>query len=236
MNAPSTHNRHGHEVTGYSGEMAGMARERAALYALLATLFRHSPNRQILLTLRSAEMREALNLTGMALPERFFSMDVDELAEALAVAFTDLFLLPGRLISPHESVQRKGGSGLLRGPETVDVRDYYAVAGFEVDRMSPMEADHISIELEFLGHLCTEEAEAWEDGDASKASDALHYQEDFLNRHPSQWIFDFLARVEERDTSEFYGELAHLTRAVCREQQTTLAQLIKQTEQRYATH
>ena len=69
MNAPSAHNRHGHKVAGYPGEMAGMARERAALYALLATLFRHSPNRQILLTLRSADMREALNLTGMALSE-----------------------------------------------------------------------------------------------------------------------------------------------------------------------
>jgi TorA maturation chaperone TorD len=236
MNAPSAHDGHGHEVAGHPGEMAGMARERAALYALLATLFRHSPDRRILLALRSAEMREALSLSGMALPERFFSMDVDALAEALAVAFSDLFLLPGRLISPHESVQRKGGSGLLRGPETVDVRDYYAVAGFEVDRMSPMEADHISIELEFLGHLCTEEAKAWDDGDAGRASDALHYQEDFLTRHPSQWIFDFLARVEARDMSDFYGELARLTRAVCREQQTTLAQLIKQTERHYGTH
>jgi TorA maturation chaperone TorD len=208
--------------------MAEMARERAALFGLLASLFRNRPSRQTLLSLRSAQMREALNVAGMALPESFFSMDVDELTESLAVAFSDLFLLPGRLISPHESVQRKGGSGLLRGPETAQVRDYYAAAGFEVDPASPMEADHISIELEFMGHLCSEEAKAWEADESGKAGDALRYQEDFLNRHPGQWIFEFLIRVEESDQSEFYGELARLTRAVCQEQQTSLPRLIEQ--------
>jgi TorA maturation chaperone TorD len=236
MSAPSAHDRRDRQVADYPGEMAEIARERAALYDLLATLFRNRPSRRTLLSLRGTEMREALRLAGMALPESFFSMDVEELTDSLAVAFTDLFLLPGHMISPHESVQRKGGSGLLRGPETVLVRDYYAAVGFEVDRATPMEADHVSIELEFLGHLCTEEAKAWESCDPAKAGDALRYQEDFLNRHPGQWIYDFLGRVEARDTSDFYRGLAHLTKAVCREQQSTLAQLIKQTEHRYATH
>lgn len=230
MTAASAHERGGREAADYPGEMAETARERAALYGLLATLFRNKPSRQTLLSLRSAEMREALNVAGMVLPERFFSMHVDELEESLAVAFTDLFLLPGRLISPHESVHRKGGSGLLRGPETAQVRDYYTATGFEVDQATPMEADHISIELEFLGHLSAEEAKAWEAGDSGKAGDALRYQEDFLNRHPGQWIFDFLTRVEERDRSYFYGELARLTQAVCKEQQRSLRQLIEQTE------
>jgi len=233
MSRSSTHDSGGHEVANDIG-MAERARERAALYGLLATLFRSSPDRRTLLTLRSAEMCEALNLAGVALPERFFSMDVDALMEFLAVAFTDLFLLPGNLISPHESVQRKGGSGLLRGPETVRVRDYYATAGFEIDQTTPMEPDHISIELEFLGHLAAEEAKAWMAGNPGKAGDALHYQEDFLNRHPGQWIFDFLTSVEERDQSDFYRELARLTQAVCKDQQSLIPQLIQQAEREYA--
>lgn len=231
MNRSAAKESGGSGAATYTREMAELARNRAALYDLLATLFRHNPSRQTLLSLRSAEMREALRLAGMRLPETFFSENVDKLMETLAVAFTNLFLLPGRLISPHESVQRKGGSGFLRGPETVRVGDYYASVGFEVDQATPMEADHVSIELEFLGHLAGEEAKAWESGNPGKASDALHYQEDFLNRHTGQWIFDFLARVESRDRSGFYRELAHLTHDLCKEQLAYLPQLIEQSEQ-----
>ena len=231
MNRSVAKKRGGGEATAYAREMAELAKNRAALYDLLATLFRHNPSRQTLLSLRSEEMREALSLAGMRLPETFFSENVDKLTETLAVAFANLFLLPGRLISPHESVQRKGGSGFLRGPETAHVRDYYASVGFEVDRATPMEADHVSIELEFLGHLAAEEAKAWESDHPGKAGDALRYQEDFLNRHTGQWIFDFLARVESRDRSGFYRELARLTHDLCKEQLAYLPLLIKQFEQ-----
>jgi putative dimethyl sulfoxide reductase chaperone len=231
MNRSAANASGGSGAAAYPREMAESAKNRAALYELLATLFRHNPSRQTLLSLRTTEMREALSLAGMRLPETFYSENVDELAQTLAVAFTNLFLLPGRLISPHESVQRRGGSGFLRGPETVRVRDYYAAVGFEVNRTTPMEADHVSIELEFLGHLANEEAKAWQSGNPGKASDALRYQEDFLNRHTGQWIFDFLARVESRDRSGFYCELARLTHDLCKEQLAYLPQLIEQSEQ-----
>lgn len=210
--------------------MAGLARERAALYGLLATLFRQQPSQQLLLTLRTTELREALTLAGMNLDEDFFTADVGELSDELAVVFANLFLLPGRLISPHESVQLKGGSGLLRGPETARVREYYAAVGFEIDPATPMEPDHVSIELEFLGHLAGEEAAAWETRDSDTACDALHYQCDFLERHPGRWLFDFLHKVESASGSDFYRELARLTGDLCTEQQELLPQLIHQFE------
>lgn len=230
MNTPSTHNCGGQGVAASALAMAGLARERAALYGLLAGLFRRQPSPQTLLSLRSAELREAMALAGMELDEDFFTADVAGLSQELAVEFSNLFLLPGRLISPHESVQLTGGSGLLRGPETARVQAYYAAVGFEIDPATPMEPDHVSVELEFLAHLAGEEACAWEVGDSDTACDALHYQQDFLERHPGRWIVDFLHKVENRSNGPFYCELARLTRALCAEQQALLPQLIRQFE------
>ncbi|WP_260294643.1 TorD/DmsD family molecular chaperone [Sedimenticola hydrogenitrophicus] len=230
MSTSSTQGSGDRRVAASTLAMAGLARERAALYGLLATLFRHQPNQQLLLSLRSTELREALTLAGMNLDEDFFNADVDELSDELAVEFTHLFLLPGHLISPHESVQLKGGSGLLRGPETARVREYYTAVGFEIDPATPMEPDHVSIELEFLGHLAGEEASAWESGDSGKASDALHYQQDFLEKHPGRWLFDFLQKVESESGSDFYRGLARLTADLCAEQQELLPQLINRFE------
>ncbi|HEB55800.1 MAG TPA: hypothetical protein ENI98_05740 [Gammaproteobacteria bacterium] len=211
-----------------SPAMIAEARDRAALIALLADLFRREPDQQMLASLRKAELREALSQAGMALEDSFFNDDIDALAEMLAVEYARLFLLPGTMISPHESVQIKRGSGLLRGPETARVREYYEYVGFEMEEILPMEADHISIELEFLSHLATEEANAWESGEHKKALDALRYQDDFLRRHLGQWGFDFLDRVEAAAGSGFYYELARLTAAFLKEQREQLPQMIAQ--------
>ena len=202
--------------------------DRASLCRLLATLFRDSPGPELLRSLRGSDLRDALEKSGVTLEEEFFSGDVDTLAERLAVDFTDLFLLPGTLISPHESVQLEGGSGLLRGPETARVKRYYEAVGFIVDESSPMEPDHISIELEFLGHLASEEAEAREAGDGARAADALRYQADFLQRHLGRWAYRFLDRVERASGSDFYREIARLTSDFLTELQQQLPAAIEE--------
>ena len=225
----------GWEAAASSPAMARLTRDRASLCGLLATLFRRAPTWDTLLSLRSAELRNALIEAGMDLDDAFFTADVDALAEALAVEFAELFLLPGSMISPHESVQTKGGSGLLRGPETARVREYYEYVGFRVDDAIPMEPDHISIELEFLGHLTTEEAAAWEAGDLHKALDALRYQNDFLCRHLGQWAFGFLKRIQEGTGHGFYPEVARLATAFLEEQRDLLPQMIEQLQRDHAT-
>jgi len=225
----------GREAAAPSLPMTGTARKRAALYGFLATLFRRHPSRENLLSLRTQELREALQQAGMLLDKEFFTADVDALAEALAVEFANLFLIPGSLISPHESVQICGGSGLLRGPETARVREYYEQVGFQVDDSIPMEPDHVSIELEFLGHLAAEEANAWEAEDALTALGVLRYEDDFLRRHLGQWIFDFLNRVEANTANGFYRELARLTIALLEELRVALPEMIAQLETGNAT-
>ena len=225
----------GRKAAASSLAMAGLAQERAALYSVLATLFRCQPSRDTLLSLRTPELREALQQAGMALEEDFFDTDIEALADTLAVEYANLFLLPGVMISPHESVQLRGGSGLLRGPETARVREYYEYVGFHVDESTPMEPDHVSIELEFLGHLAAEETAAWDAQNVTTAIDALRYQNDFLRRHLGQWIYDFLKLIENNAEHVFYRELALLTAAMLEDQQESLPQFIAQLETRHAT-
>lgn len=232
MNLSSSNHSGGREAAAPTRALAEAARERAALYELLATLFRRQPNRDTLVALRTPELRAALAQAGIALPESFFGTELETLGDELAVAFADLFLVPGLLISPHESVQRKGGSGLLRGPETAAVRDYYDYVGFRVDESSPMEPDHVSIELEFVGHLAAEEAAAWEAGLPQRALDALRYQNDFLERHLGAWANDFMTKIEHRTSNAFYRQLAALTGALLKEQQALLPPLIAEMESR----
>ena len=223
-----------HKSTVSAQAMAEQAEERSALYRLLATLFRSQPDLKTLRTLRSPELREALGEAGMTLPESFLEAEIEPLANELAVAFTDLFLLPGSLISPHESVQIKGGSGLLRGPETAAVRDYYEHVGFQVNESTPMEPDHISIEIEFLGHLAAAEAVAWAETHSVQALDAMRYQLDFLGRHLGRWVYSFLDRVAVRTENDFYSQWASLTAALLHEQQTQLPLLISEIESAHA--
>ncbi len=214
-------------ATSSPGEQAALAGDRASLCRLLATLFRDAPGPELLRSMRGGALRDALEQSGVALDEAFFGSDIDALAERLAVDFAGLFLLPGTLISPHESVQLEGGSGLLRGPETAQVKRYYEVAGFLIDDATPMEPDHLSIELEFLGQLAAAEAEAWEAGDTGKAVDALRFQVDFLQRHLGRWAGPFLDRVERAAGSGFYREFARLTSGFVAELQQGLPAVVE---------
>ncbi len=234
MSRSATHPGGGRKAAASARALAATARERAALYDLLATLFRHHPSRETLAALRTPQLRSALHQAGMTLPESFFGADPETLRDELAVAFSDLFLVPGILISPHESVQLKGGSGLLRGPETAMVREYYEYVGFQIDESVPMEPDHLSIELEFLGHLAAEEAAAWETGRPDRALDALRYQNDFLARHLGAWADDFMTKIDRNTSNEFYRQLAALTDTLLTEQQTQLPLLIAEMELQHA--
>ncbi len=236
MNTAATIN----QVSGDNGvaasnlAMADLAWERASLLSLLANLFRAKPNKEMLLALRTETLRDALSQAGMVLDEDFYSADIDALTESLSVQYTSLFLLPGSLISPHESVQLKGGSGLLRGPETSRVAEFYRYVGFQLDDAIPMEPDHICIELEFLSHLNEEEYSAWRDGRTGVALDALRYQNEFLNRHLCNWIFDFVEKIEEADRSGFYTQVAQMTSAFLNEHKRALPDLIGRLEAVYS--
>ncbi len=202
------------------------AQMRFAMTDLLANLFRNEVDYAILKTLRTSDMIEALNSAGMDLDTDFMNKPVKLLADELAIDFTQLFLLPGHLISPHESVQTQNGSKILRGPETARVKNYYENIGFNVVKETFMEADHLSIELEFLAHLAQIEVKAWNNNNSQQALNALRYQDDFYNVHLGHWIYDFLTKVESKSQTHFYQELARMTGDFLSEQQSQIHDMI----------
>ena len=186
--------------------------ERAKLYGLLASLFRREPGPDLLTQLRSPGFHDLLSETGLDLGDEFFSDPLDDVRDRLQVEYTFLFLGPGKHISPHESVQLKRGSGILWGEETSVVKQFMAAAGFDLDETANEIPDHIGVELEFLSHLSTKEAEAWQAGDQEAAAAALGWQHRFVSNNIGKWVGRFCREVEVAAETPFYAEFAKLLR------------------------
>jgi len=192
------------------GELARSAIERSRLYGLLATVFRREPSAKFLCQLKTPELIVALASVEIDFGDEFGAGKFTDMADALAVEYTRLFLGPGHHISPHESVQLKRGSGILWGPETSAVCRAYHAAGFGIDETETHIPDHISVELDFLSLLAREEAQAWTDRDS--AAKFLHLQHGFISRHLGKWAAAFCAKVKEEAEFSFYPAFADLLR------------------------
>lgn len=120
-------------------------------------------------------------------------------ATRLNEAFTRLFrgVVPDAPDPPYESVYRDGG---LDGPSGGAVRSAYHEAGVDLAPDSKELADHLGMELHFVGTLR-------ERGD-------LRVAESFLEAHPRRWFEQFADAVRERDPPPFYDGVLDLTAIV----------------------
>ena len=186
--------------------------ERSRLYGLLATVFRREPSAEFLCQMKTPELVIALSSAGVDLGIELGTEPVADLADALAVEYTRLFLGPGGHISPHESVQIKRGSGILWGPETSAVRRAYREAGFDLGETETDIPDHLSVELDFLSLLAAEEAEAWAAKDKDRTSKILRLQHKFVSQHLGKWVAAFCKKVAEQAEFAFYPAFATMLR------------------------
>lgn len=119
-----------------------------------------------------------------------------EEAERLNEEFTRLFrgVLPGSPDPPYESLYRDGA---LDGASGAAVRSAYRSAGVDVAPASGELADHLGIELHFVGELR-------ERGDRAAAAS-------FVAEHPRQYVDDVAERVRDHDPAPFYDAVLTLT-------------------------
>lgn len=117
-------------------------------------------------------------------------------AEALNEECTRLFrgVTPFSPDPPYESLYRDGS---LQGPSAESVLATYREAGVTVAPETGELADHLGLELHFLGML-------YERGDAAEA-------EAFLEAHPRRWFEDFAETIRAEDPVPFYTGLLDLT-------------------------
>lgn len=149
-------------------------------------------------------------MAGVDLNHDFARQPEDQLLDALAIDFTQLFHGPRGHIVAYESVQTGFDGGELNGAAAALVADFLEVAGLAVDREARQLPDHISIELEVMAELARREAGGWEAGDGAAVRTCLHQQRNFLDSHLGRWGPEFCRHVEEKAQTTFYGQVASL--------------------------
>ncbi|MCL5025722.1 MAG: molecular chaperone TorD family protein [Chloroflexi bacterium] len=195
-----------------SEERAETAQARANAYALLAAVFMSEPRRELIEALRSEQMKQAMDQMGVRLGSRFYTMSEHRLLETLAVEYTRLFLGPGPHLSPHESVQVQGDTGLHWGESTVRVEREMTELGLQLPPDWRGVPDHLGVELEVMRSLTQREAGAWS-RDPAEAESLVERQRRFLAEHLLRWAPDFCEKVSLATRQPFYRAMARLTRS-----------------------
>ena len=177
---------------------------RSQLYGLLARVFRAEPDAALLTHMKGPEFLAALGRDGARLVDFLDASSKEALIAELGEEHARLFLGPGAHVSLHESVLVRREGGLLWGVETADVAAFMREAGFDLSVRSGMIPDHLSVELEFMAHLCREEALALRDGDDPLCRSARSWQGEFLARHLGKWVGKVRDRTLAMRPSLFY--------------------------------
>ncbi len=139
---------------------------------------------------------------------------LEDYVDELSAEHARLFTGPGRpavmcYASQYLDADERG-PGRLNGAAAA-----YAAVSYRAQNVTPVPErselpDHVTLELEFLFHLCRREEDAWgmDDGDAALAT--RRALDAFLREHAARWLPDFAAGVETSTSFHMYLGLARL--------------------------
>ena len=163
---------------------ADEASSRAKAYRFLASIYLKPPKKELITKFLhehpfSINSEEVKNLSEYLSQNKLTSPEM--LEESLATEHLRLFGGVTRGYGPpppYESVWK--GEGRVMGTATADVLKAYAQAGVEPANHTTEPPDHIGIELGYLSHLCSKEADARRSNDVSGTRKYLHMEHEFL--------------------------------------------------------
>lgn len=131
--------------------------------------------------------------------------------ESLKIDYSKLFVGPYGLLAPPYGSMYLEGAKMVMGNSTMDVKNKYQEEGLDIGlKEAP---DHIAIELEFIYFLIFKEIEAIKHSDSGTAASYLEKQQVFLGTHLGIWVSEFADNVAENAQTEFYKNLAQLTKS-----------------------
>jgi putative dimethyl sulfoxide reductase chaperone len=90
------------------------------------------------------------------------------------------------------------------GAVEADLSRRYSNAGLNIGTNSPVPADHITVQLEYLAVLCENEALSWEAGDTATALRAMRLGRAFLRKHLTWWLPRLEHQVEATVPGSIY--------------------------------
>lgn len=132
-------------------------------------------------------------------------------------------LLTPKDCPPYETDYCPQTFSVYRSQQMADVAGYYSAFGVAPSSRKPERADHISLELEFMGWLVAKEALASSQADKERVLICQEAQSSFMEKHLCWWIPAFAKALRDKAQTvsqgcPFYGELGHVLPAfVCAE-------------------
>jgi len=196
-------------------ENMDVANQRSQIYGLLATVYRQEVTSDLLKQIKDPQFLGVFSDLGLELGQDLFQDSEESILEEMAMEYARLLLGPGRHISPHESVhlpEKEGGTGQLWGKPAVKVKKFIEASGLEYKSEYSGLPDHISVELEFMQHLTSREALAWEEDGRKGSEFYLKIEKTFMEEHLTRWIPIFCEKVMEETEMPFYKGMAALTK------------------------
>ena len=145
--------------------------------------------------------------------------------EKLKIDFARLFVGPYSLPAPPYGSVYLEGERKIMGDSTLDVQNRYRKAGVELSDNFRDVPDHIAAELEFMYLLVFKEIQALENSDVDTTIDYFEKQRSFLSEHLGAWAFEFADSIEKEAETEFYKNLARVTKAFVRQDLDYLSDL-----------
>ena len=139
-----------------------------------------------------------------------YEKDKRTFLQDLAVEYASLFLSVGlKPVHLAESVYL-GKNHLLYEEPYFDAVRIYQIYGFRKRASFREPEDHVSIELEFMAHLCDLAALSIEQGKEDYAVGYLKNQKEFLETHLSKWTPELAKKVRWASKNDLYLALAGL--------------------------
>ncbi len=191
------------------------ALSRGRIYGFLRRVFHQEVDQELLDWVRQQDRTGLWAEMGIVFNGALAGETDSQLVEDLAVEFCRLFIAQRPAGSPHESVHvgearpiRPGA--LLWGDAASAVKDLYREAGFEINEDAHQMPDELSVELEFMEHLCIEEANAETDQNPAEVLRLQQLQERMLDEHLSQWAPPYARELKEASASLFYRQMLGL--------------------------
>ena len=172
-----------------------------------------------------ADMPEGDFANGLAGMGRYLARRGSNARQDLAVEYARIFLGAGAdekdCAVPFESVFTSK-DGLLMQDARDDVVRVFAKHGMQVDASLNVPEDHMGFELQFVGILCEQTADAYQAGDEERGRELEAAQADFLDRHILNWIGALSEKVERCALSPFYPSVMKVIRAFAAEHRAGL--------------
>lgn len=220
-------------VQANDSELATLMRNRASSYAFLSRLYRREVDAPLLDELRALRFPSKTGIPELDIGYRmmcsYLSASWENVLTELAVDYARTFIGHGNTAYaaayPFESVYTSGRRLLMQEARD-EVLAIYRAAGKDKAPDWNEPEDHVALELEFEGFLCTKAAEALEAKDDDTAYDLVVQQRTFLNDHLANWLPMMLADLDRFAKTGFYRGLGHLARGTLQAERATLDELL----------